>query len=529
MGKILNFYTRIPLVSGGPGNWFWAKDWTAVVAAYPNAIVPLVDGGGYAKLADVATLAGVKADFRMATLSGGTNISYEEITDMLAAVELASHGPATTFTIVAGGSGWVVDDPFYVAGYIGSERLEAVVTSVSSGAITGFRVTKPGMYAASATRAITKITGSGTGATATIAGDLTKSGVIRSHALAVGGDLWFTGDTFTVNSGTTAAAGVVDLPDGGNHTAVPLGFQAKSTIAISSIAVATPGIVVVGDYSGLAGQGLHFTIDGSTSNDGDYGVATADFAGGNTTIKPTGAAVKATGTLTVQVGQPSPADTVTINGSVVTFVSGTPSGAQVQIGGNAATTAASMRTYVNINTLALGVTAGGSAAAVVLTANAFGTAGNAIGIASSAAGVVASAATLSGGAAGITFANDVTKGDMVIRSLALVGSDVTANFADATAIKVAGSTTNDGIYPINRMVLAMGVTVFELEDPTDLTSEDGAGTIRSGGAVDTYHLTSFGAGYTTGTKATTATGGAVGTGLTVSVTDIISTGIADAV
>lgn len=118
----------------------------------------------------------------------------------------------------------------------------------------------------------------------------------------------------------------------------------------------------------------------------------------NVAVVAASAGNKAAGTLTFGA-QPSAGDTVTINGSVITFVASGPAGSQVLIGAAATDTAANLRTYINARP-ALGVTAGGSTTSVALTAITGGTAGNSITLAKSGSVPTLSGATLTGGTAG---------------------------------------------------------------------------------------------------------------------------------
>lgn len=88
----------------------------------------------------------------------------------------------------------------------------------------------------------------------------------------------------------------------------------------------------------------------------------------------TGAAV---GTLTFS-GPGTAADTVTINGHVITLVAAGAAGAQVNIGASATLTAQALKTYINAHPDETGVTASGAAAVLTLTAIEPGVAGNSI-------------------------------------------------------------------------------------------------------------------------------------------------------
>lgn len=124
----------------------------------------------------------------------------------------------------------------------------------------------------------------------------------------------------------------------------------------------------------------------------------------------------ASGTVTLSSTGPANADTVTINGVAITFVTSGATGAQVNIGPDLTTTAASLAALINgvpdtvdqntslpvYGTEALagtGVNAVAAAGVVTVYANAPGTAGNAITLAKSGTNIAISAATLAGGAA----------------------------------------------------------------------------------------------------------------------------------
>lgn len=113
---------------------------------------------------------------------------------------------------------------------------------------------------------------------------------------------------------------------------------------------------------------------------------------------PNGTLTNASGTVTFN-GQPAANDTVTINGTAITFVAGAASAGQVSIGANVASTAAAFRDYVNA-TAALPVSASGAGTTVTLTAETAGTGGNALTLAKSGTNLAVSGATLAGGTTG---------------------------------------------------------------------------------------------------------------------------------
>lgn len=106
-------------------------------------------------------------------------------------------------------------------------------------------------------------------------------------------------------------------------------------------------------------------------------------------------AVAATGTLTFS-GVGTAADTITVDGNVLTLVAGSPSAGEVQIGASAALTATNVATAVNalasVNAAAVGTV-------VTVTAATAGLAGNSITLAKSSTAIALSGATLSGGVA----------------------------------------------------------------------------------------------------------------------------------
>lgn len=108
------------------------------------------------------------------------------------------------------------------------------------------------------------------------------------------------------------------------------------------------------------------------------------------------AAGYATGAVTF-AANPTANDTVTIGGTVITFVAGAPAAGQVQIGANAAATAAALATYINANKATLKVEATSAAAVTTISATERGLNGNAITLAENGTNTSVSAATLAGG------------------------------------------------------------------------------------------------------------------------------------
>lgn len=111
-------------------------------------------------------------------------------------------------------------------------------------------------------------------------------------------------------------------------------------------------------------------------------------------------------------GQPSAADTITVNGQVITFItSGTPTATQVLVGSTTADTAESIRDLINSNPELYGSVASGTGTTVTLTAIAQGTAGNSI---ATLEGVTSGSFTVAGATlTGANAAEDVPSGNAV--------------------------------------------------------------------------------------------------------------------
>ncbi|CAB4162548.1 hypothetical protein UFOVP786_69 [uncultured Caudovirales phage] len=104
----------------------------------------------------------------------------------------------------------------------------------------------------------------------------------------------------------------------------------------------------------------------------------------------------ANGTLTFG-GQPTANDTVTLNGTAITFKASGATGAQVNIGATATLTATNLLTYITTNTVALGINAAQAGTVLTVEANAAGAVGNAITLAKSGTYPSLSDAHLTGG------------------------------------------------------------------------------------------------------------------------------------
>jgi len=114
--------------------------------------------------------------------------------------------------------------------------------------------------------------------------------------------------------------------------------------------------------------------------------------------------VQASDTITIAAGNAAANDTVTIQGTVVTFVTGTPVGNQVLIGANNSVTAANLQAFLQTSAdvnLAL-MTYSTTLNVTTITARAYGVAGNAYTLAKSGVNITVGGATFSGGVAADT-------------------------------------------------------------------------------------------------------------------------------
>jgi hypothetical protein len=130
---------------------------------------------------------------------------------------------ALTATIVAGGSGYAVNDTLTVVGGTSTTAVVLTVTSVSSGAITGVSITTAGSYSVlPGVAAATTTSGSGTGATVTIA-----TWKLVSFTVSAGGTGYTTVRVVLPGSGTataTVTAGAVAsiaVSTAGSYTSIP--------------------------------------------------------------------------------------------------------------------------------------------------------------------------------------------------------------------------------------------------------------------------------------------------------------------
>ncbi|AOZ06699.1 DUF3383 domain-containing protein [Cupriavidus malaysiensis] len=177
----------------------------------------------------------------------------------------------------------------------------------------------------------------------------------------------------------------------------------------------------------------------------------ANYSRFEVTSASAGAGTAAGGTITL-TGNPAANDTVTIGGTVVTFVSANPTANQVLLGTTAAQTAANLQAFlqasadVNLSKARYSTTLG----VVTVTYGALGTAGNSFTLAKSSTNITLSGATLSGGvnASTITYATSPA-----------VGTDVSALLGLTTGVASApvnGVAAEQPVDAVNAMVTNFG-------------------------------------------------------------------------
>lgn len=208
--------------------------------------------------------------------------------------------------------------------------------------------------------------------------------------------------------------GVVIVVDGVTKTLSGLDFSGVTNMngVASVINGALTGAVV-------SWNGTNFVVTSNSTGDGAKATGTITFTG-----NPSYGA-QASGTIEL-LANPDPADTLTVNGQAITFVSSSPTGPQVLIGGNAAATTANLLAWLQASAIAeiAAMTYNEISGVIHATARAYGTAGNSITIATSnPTDIDLSGGTLSGGVAPdtltvngvtLTFVPSVTAGNNVV-------------------------------------------------------------------------------------------------------------------
>lgn len=168
------------------------------------------------------------------------------------------------------------------------------------------------------------------------------------------------------------------------------------------------------------------------------------------------------GSITIAVGNAANNDTVTINGTTVTFKTSGATGLQVNIGADAAATAAALQTFLagsdDVRLAALSYIVSGAVVYAIFKTT--GTGGNAITLAKSGTNITVSGATLSGGS-GTSIAS-LLKGKSTQASLPANGIAAETLAAGVSALIAAsgdwyaGELVEEGV-DSNSIILAAGV------------------------------------------------------------------------
>lgn len=173
---------------------------------------------------------------------------------------------------------------------------------------------------------------------------------------------------------------------------------------LAATATIQSAITIAGKYSGVLGNGIKVSIQNGSAAGSYMGVVA--FPGlSPEQFNNIAGPVAASGAATF-AGQPAANDVLTIFGTAVTFVSGTPTGTQVQIGASLAVTLSNLLTML-LATADTGLVKGTyslSGSVLSISANQLGnagaqagTAGNALTLAKTSTNIAVSGATLTGG------------------------------------------------------------------------------------------------------------------------------------
>lgn len=285
------------------------------------------------------------------------------------------------------------------------------------------------------------------------------------------------------------------------------------------------------NFTGISNGGFHITIDGvvKTLNSLDFsavtnlnGVATvingaltggvASWNGSEfiVTSNTTGAGVKASGTITF-TGNPAPSDTLTVDGTAITFVASSPIGNQVVIGATAALTLANLLTFLQQSADANINLATYSASGLIITVlyKVVGTGGNAFTLAESGAAISLSGGTLASGAiastVGYATAASGTDISALLQLSAATSLALVSGYASETPVQCAtalaglstawyGLTFAASVQPTNAQALTVasfiegqtvtriyGVTVQDTSAKSSLVMNDLGSLFKSSG------------------------------------------------
>lgn len=204
--------------------------------------------------------------------------------------------------------------------------------------------------------------------------------------------------------------------------------------------ILSPSQQAIANFNAISNGGFNITVDGvaktltginfngltnlnavATAINGVLTGATVAWNGSEfiVTSNSTGAGVKASGTITLGTN-PAPSDTLTVDGTLITFVASGPTGPQVLIGADNLATAANLWSFLNSSvdaniSLATYVLSGGDL--ITVTYKTIGTAGNSFTLAKSSTHISLSGATLAGGAAASSVSFATTGGGTDISAL----------------------------------------------------------------------------------------------------------------
>lgn len=254
--------------------------------------------------------------------------------------------------------------------------------------------------------------------------------------LLIGGDLSTAQQVIALWT-AISSGGVNFVIDGVARNLAALDFSAQTNLN----GVASVINSALGANGDCAWNGEHFIVTSPTTGGGAY-------ASGTLTLDTNPAyGVQASGTIQL-TGNPANGNTVVIQGTTVTFVSGTPSGNQVQIAGSAALTSAALQTFLEASAdsnLAL-FTYNTISDTTTATVRVFGTGGNSYTLTKVGANITVSGATFSGGVAAdtfaingttVTFVNVASSGNKVV-----VGATANATAANMQQFLAASTDTN---------------------------------------------------------------------------------------
>jgi hypothetical protein len=250
-----------------------------------------------------------------------------------------------------------------------------------------------------------------------------------------------------------------------------INFGALVSRGPSNTVVATAtgnGLTLAAKYTGSLGNQINITL-GNGSQAGSYrltvGLPNQQPEVFDNLGAPQAAAVAATGNVAF-TQNPSATQTLTLNGTPVTFVASGATGNQVNIGTTLSATLASLFALLqgSSDTQLVKFTYSLAGTTLGLTAATAGTGGNALTVATTVTGATASGATLTGGAAAMTAPTITTTatlaggtdGATAITKAILLGSDV---------------APRTGMYALRNQGCSVAV-LADLDDPTSYSVQD---------------------------------------------------------